>query len=63
MAKKKDNIKGMSKSELEKNLASLTESLRVMRFKSEGSRSKNVKEYGTTRRQVARILTALNAQK
>ena len=60
MAKNKENFKGMKKDELEKNLAALTESLRAMRFKAEGSRSKNVKEYGTTRRQVARILTELN---
>ncbi len=64
MAKsKKENLKGMKSEDLKKNLATLTESLRTMRFKSEGSRQKNVKEYGTTRRQIARVLTAMNAQK
>jgi len=61
MAKsKKENLKGMKKNELETQLKTVTESLRTMRFKAEGSRSKNVKEYGTTRKQIARILTELN---
>jgi len=60
MAKKKDNLKGMKREDLLKELSGLQESLRVIRFKADGSRSKNVKEYSNLKKQVARILTQLN---
>ncbi len=61
MAKKdKNNFKGMKKDELAKELATLRESIRSMRFKAEGSKSKNVKEVGTFKKQIARILTEIN---
>jgi len=60
MAKKKQNFKEMRDGELKKELATLRESLRVIHFKSEGSRSKNVKESATMKKQIARILTELN---
>lgn len=61
MAKKKDdNFKGMKEGELKKELAVLKENLRVIHFKSEGSRSKNVKESATLKKQIARILTEMN---
>ncbi len=60
MAKKKDNFKGMGQGELKKELAVLEENFRASRFKAEGSKSKNVKEAGTLRKQIARILTELN---
>ena len=63
MAKKKDNLKGMRESELKKRLAALQEDARVIRFKAEGSKSKNVKELGTLRKKIARILTEINHQK
>lgn len=64
MAKvKKDNFKGMKKEELIKELGVLRESLRVLHFKAEGSKSKNVKESATLKKQIARILTELSHKK
>lgn len=61
MAKtKKENLKGMDVKELNKKLAILQENARVIRFKAEGSRSKNVKELPNIKKEIARILTELN---
>lgn len=60
MAKKTDNLKGLKIEELKKNLVTLRESLRVLHFKSEGSKSKNVKEQAGLKKQIARILTEIN---
>ena len=60
MAKKKDNLKGMKKDELKKMLLARKESVRVIRFKTEGSKSKNVKELATIKKEIARILTEIN---
>lgn len=58
--KLKENLKGMKKDELEKELSTLRENLRAMHFKAEGSRSKNVKESAALKKQIARILTEIN---
>jgi len=63
MKKNKENLKGMKKDELEKKLAILQESARVIRFKAEGSKSKNVKELGSLRKDIARVLTEINNKK
>ncbi|MBU0612323.1 50S ribosomal protein L29 [Patescibacteria group bacterium] len=60
MAKKDENLKGMNQEELKIKLADLRESIRVLRFKMEGSKSKNVKLLGSLRKQVARVLTEIN---
>jgi ribosomal protein L29 len=61
MAKKKDEkFKGLSKEELKKNLISLEDSLRALRFKAEGAKSKNVKESLTLRKQIAQVKTEMN---
>ena len=60
MAKKKENFKEMGKSELEKMLVHLREEARVIHFKTEGSKSKNVKELGNLKKRIARVLTELN---
>ncbi|MEK7539241.1 MAG: 50S ribosomal protein L29 [Patescibacteria group bacterium] len=60
MKNKKDNLKDMGKSELSKKLAILRENVRVKRFKAEGSKSKNVKELSTLRKEIARVLTEIN---
>ena len=61
MAKKtKDNLKGMKKEELLKKLGVLREDVRVIKFKAEGSKSKNVKELATLRKDIARIMTFVN---
>ncbi len=67
MAKEKKNtkkdFKEMTEVELKKELAVLREDLRVIHFKAEGSRSKNVKEATVFKKQIARILTELNSKK
>ncbi len=62
MAKKKDkeNLKEMKESELKKQLALLRESLRVLHFKAEGSKSKNVKEASALKKQIAQVMTEIN---
>ena len=62
MAKKNDKLKGMTKTELEKEVFSLQEKIRDIRFKAEGSKSKNVKESLSLRKQIARVLTAINGK-
>jgi len=63
MKNKKENLKDMNQADLEKKLAILRENARVIRFKAEGSRSKNVKELATLRKDIARVLTAINTSK
>jgi ribosomal protein L29 len=53
----------MKKEELNGKLALLQENIRVIRFKAEGSKSKNVKELSTLKKQIARILTEINSKK
>ncbi|PIZ85917.1 50S ribosomal protein L29 [Candidatus Nomurabacteria bacterium CG_4_9_14_0_2_um_filter_32_10] len=60
MAKKKENLKGMKIDELKLKLSDLEKDIRVLRFKAQGARSKNVKESVTLRKQVARVLTEIN---
>jgi ribosomal protein L29 len=63
MAKKsKDNLKGMNEGDLRKELATLEEKLRTLKFTVAGSKSKNVKENLTTRRNIARVLTEINSR-
>ncbi len=57
---KKENFKGMKQEELRKVLADLREEMRVLHFKAEGSRSKNVKEVAAIKKNIARILTEIN---
>ena len=59
----KKSFKEMDKVELKKELTVLKETLRVIHFKAEGSRSKNVKEAATLKKQIARIMTELNSKK
>ena len=63
MKNKKENLKDMKKNELIKKLAILQENARVIRFKAEGSKSKNVKELLNLRKNIAQILTEINRQK
>ncbi len=60
MPKKKENFKEMKKEELKEKLAVLRENLRILHFKTEGSKSKNVKESLALRKQIARVLTEIN---
>ena len=63
MAKKTENLKGMKTNELKAKLTALEESIRLIHFKSEGSKSKNVKEVKTLKREIARVLTEINKKK
>ena len=48
--------------DLEKLLKEKREELRAFRFSSAGSRTRNVREGRTTRKEIAQILTELNAR-
>jgi len=63
MKKNKEKLKDITEGELSKKLAILRENARVIRFKAEGSKSKNVKELSTLRKNIARILTEINSTK
>ncbi|OGI74727.1 50S ribosomal protein L29 [Candidatus Nomurabacteria bacterium RIFCSPHIGHO2_01_FULL_43_16] len=60
MKKGIENLKNMKVDELKKQLALLQEEVRVIKFKAEGSKSKNVKENRTLKRQIARVMTEIN---
>jgi ribosomal protein L29 len=60
---KKIIFKDMKGTELAKLLADKREALRTFRFAVAGSKSKNVKEGATLKKDIARILTALRANK
>jgi ribosomal protein L29 len=61
--KLKDSLVGMKEGELSKKLSSVQEEMRLMKWKAEGSRSKNVKELAGLKKQIARILTEMNKNK
>ena len=52
-----------STEELQKLIADKRESLRVFRFGGAGSRTRNVREGRTVRKDIARLLTELNSRK
>ncbi|MBV9159146.1 MAG: 50S ribosomal protein L29 [Candidatus Kaiserbacteria bacterium] len=57
------DLKKMDIAQLEKEVADKREALRVFRFGGAGSRSRNVREGRTTRREIARLLTEINSRK
>ena len=60
MAKKTD-YKSMSGKDLEKTLREKREALRVFRFSTAGSKTRNMREGRVLRRDIARILTQVNS--
>ena len=56
------DIKNRSVEDLQKELADKRESLRTFRFGGAGSRSRNVKEGKSLKKDIARILTELNSR-
>jgi ribosomal protein L29 len=60
MAKKKENLKDLKIEDLKKMSISLQEEIRAIRFKAEGSKSKNVKEVANLKKKVARVFTEIN---
>jgi ribosomal protein L29 len=57
MPKKKDNLKEVN---LTDKLATLRESVRVIRFGKNGTKPKNLKELKNQKREIARVLTEMN---
>ncbi len=60
---KMKEITAKSASDLTRMISEKRESLRTFRFGGAGGKSKNVKEGRATRKDIARILTTLNAKK
>ncbi|MBX4181518.1 50S ribosomal protein L29 [Candidatus Parcubacteria bacterium] len=60
---KKTIYKGQSTQELSKALYEQREVLRNFRFGASGSKTRNVKEGHTAKKEIARIMTELNAHK
>ncbi len=57
------DIKTKTPSDLQKLVAEKREALRIFRFGGAGAKTKNVREGRAIRKDVARILTALNASR
>jgi len=62
MAKKKETFKETSDKDIQKLLDEKREALRVFRFGSAGSKTRNVKEGRLVRRDIARLLTEKNSR-
>jgi len=60
---KTKDIMTKTSADLAKLVAEKREALRIFRFGAAGAKTKNVKEGRAIRKDVARILTALNAKK
>jgi len=60
--KKTENFKEMSKGDLAKKLVALREEQRVVRFKAEGSKAKDVKILANLKKQIAKVLTEINTK-
>ena len=60
---KKIDLKTKTEADMGKMLAEKREALRVFRFGAAGAKTKNVKEGRTIRKDIARILTAMNSKK
>ncbi len=56
------DINNKTTEELTKMLAEKRKALQTFRFNMSGSKTKNVKEGMNTRKEIAKILTALNAK-
>ena len=60
---KSKEITNKTLADLAKMLAEKRESLRIFRFGAAGAKTKNVKEGRAIRKDVARIMTAINSKK
>lgn len=57
------DLKKYSVEDLNKEIAEKREALRTFRFGSAGSRSRNVREGRTVRKDIARLMTEVSARK
>lgn len=60
---KKSDFKKYTVADLQKEIAEKREALRSFRFGSAGSRSRNTREGRTLRKDIASLLTEMNARK
>ena len=60
---KKTSYKDKPKTDLVKALMERREAFRILRFGTAGSKTRNVKESSTIKKDIARIMTELNSQK
>jgi len=60
---KASDLRQRTKSELQKSLQETREKLRVLRFNLAAGKLKNVREVRELKKDIAKILTILNAQK
>lgn len=58
---KKSNYKGQPTKDLIKTLGEKREALRKLRFGTSGSKTRNVKENSSLRKEIARIMTELTS--
>jgi ribosomal protein L29 len=58
---KMKEIQNKTQADLSKMLSEKREALRIFRFGASGSKTKNVKEGRTIRKDIARIMTALHS--
>lgn len=63
VSKNMKDIKNTTEKDLMKLVAEKREAVRNFRFNLSGSKTKNVKEGRTNRKEIARILTELNSRK
>ena len=56
----KENTAKSSQTDLQNKLVTLRESIRVIKFKAEGGKPKNVKEIANLRKEIARVMTEVN---
>lgn len=60
--KQKENIAGMGKAELDKRWKALVEEVQSLRWKNQGTKSQNVREVRNLKKEIARVLTAINSK-
>lgn len=60
---KKIDLKNKTQTDLNRLLVEKRESLRLFRFGTTGAKSKNVKEGSVIKKDIARIMTAMNAMR
>ncbi len=57
------DLKSWNIADLQKEIATKREALRAFRFGGAGSRTRNVREGRTLRKEIARLLTEINSRK
>ncbi|MEK7588729.1 MAG: 50S ribosomal protein L29 [Patescibacteria group bacterium] len=58
--KKKEVLNNLKMEDLKEKLVALRENVRAIKFSMQGSKTKNVKEIFSIKKEIARVLTAIN---